>query len=89
MSLKTYNYIVSGRAAEDQSWTTTGTVRCEFHTLFNNVMQSSFRQMTGGKAIYGKPGIGCRGPYDIRKVEITQVKPGERIPNGVHSQHQG
>jgi hypothetical protein len=26
--------------------------------------------LTNGKAIYGKPGYGCRGPYGITRFEV-------------------
>ena len=27
-------------------------------------------RLTNGKAIYGKPGYGCRGPYGITRFEV-------------------
>jgi len=37
-------------------------------------MRESFDQLTHGKALYGMLGIGCKGPYDILRVLIEQMK---------------
>jgi hypothetical protein len=47
---------------------------CEFHETFDYAMNQTFSQLTNGKAVYGKPGIGCHGPYDIHSVLIEQEK---------------
>lgn len=69
---RTYQYAVHGTAAHDQTWSMSGTVVCEWHEVFELVMRESFRGLTGGKAIYGKPGVGCTGPYDIREFHIEE-----------------
>ena len=67
------HYIAEGIAASGQSWKTTGTVEVEWIDAFDAAMRDSFRQLTGGKAVFGKPGVGCRGPYEIRRFELTAV----------------
>jgi len=72
--VKAYQFAVEGTGAEDQSFTTSGTFTCEFHFAFDLAMRETFNQLTSGRAVYGKPGVGCSGPYDIHKIIIEQVK---------------
>lgn len=71
--IKPYRYTVEGTAAAGQTWTTQGQVATEIHDVLHVAMMESFDQLTSGKAVYGQPGKGCRGPYDIRRVTIEQV----------------
>jgi hypothetical protein len=70
---------MAGTAAGDQIWTTTGVVEIDGMGNFPEVpklaQRDSFLQLTQGKAVYAKPGIGCRGPYTIIKMLI------ERLPD--------
>jgi hypothetical protein len=72
-----YTYEVSGLATNGQTWTTNGKVTTEkagqFMLAINDAMMQSFNQLTNGKAIYGKPGVGCDGPYTITKVLLELV----------------
>jgi hypothetical protein len=70
---KSYHFAVSGSGAEGQTFHCLGEVLCEFSEVFDAAMTESFRQLTNGRAIYGSPGVGCRGPYDIQSVSIEQV----------------
>lgn len=70
---KSYRYSVIGSGAEGATFETSGTVMCELIEAFPLAMQETFRQLTNGRAVYGNPGIGCRGPYDIHRVTIDQV----------------
>jgi hypothetical protein len=71
---KYYSYTVEGTARDGQTWKTTGTVVAEFAAAFNDAMLDSFKQLTSGRAVFGKPGIGCNGPYDIHRFTIEQVR---------------
>ncbi len=71
---KTYNYSIEGTGGDGQTWTTTGTVTCGVDDMFMSVMRDSFDKLTSGRAIYGRPGVGCQGPYDMHKIVIEQVK---------------
>jgi hypothetical protein len=71
---KSYRYEVSGSAAGGQSWKTEGSVISTFELALVSVMVDSFRQLTGGRAVYGRPGEGCNGPYDIHRVVIEQIR---------------
>lgn len=67
-----YDYTVAGTAADNQTWVATGTVKGRFPTVFDAIMIEAFRKVTGGKAVYGKPGVGCAGPYQITAVTIER-----------------
>jgi hypothetical protein len=71
---KAYRYTVEGSGAAGQTFKTEGVVEAEFHDLFNTVMIDTFNQLTKGRAIYGKPGVGCQGPYDMHRVVVEQVQ---------------
>jgi hypothetical protein len=71
---KLFDYVISGSGADGQTWTTEGRVECEFIEAWDRANSDSFIKLTRGAAIYGKPGVGCRGPYDIHRVLIQQVR---------------
>jgi hypothetical protein len=65
-----------GDGAEGQTWTTTGEIETgalEFHNALTQVMRQSFQQLTKGNAIFGQPGVGCRGPYAITRYALEAV----------------
>jgi hypothetical protein len=70
---KTYNFEVIGTAADGQTWTVKGTVTCTFANVFDDAMRSAFSHLTAGKAVYGQPGVGCKGPYDVQSVTIERA----------------
>lgn len=69
-----YKYELSGTAADGQTWRTFGTIETQNGGQFLNVpmeaIAESFRRITAGKAVYGQPGAGCRGPYAITELII-------------------
>ena len=73
-----YRYSVAGRAAGEQTWEAKGVVEIDRPGDFPDVMQQamtdSYRQLTQGKAIYGKPGLGCNGPYTITRMLIEEMQ---------------
>ena len=71
-----YSFVITGSATESQTWTTSGEVTVtsyDFLDVPNEAMLQTFQQLTRGKAVYGKPGVGCRGPYTINSMTITRV----------------
>jgi hypothetical protein len=72
--IRTYHYVIHGSAADGQTFTLDGVMSCEFEDAQYVAMQAGFEQLTQGKAVFGKPGVGCKGPYDIDSILITQVK---------------
>lgn len=69
---KHYKYVVSGTAIDGQTWEIRGKIECEFIKLHALIMKDTFSKLTGGKAIFGKPGVGCEGPYEINRIFIEQ-----------------
>lgn len=67
-------YTVEGTAADGQKWKAEGEVadRLDWVLLADEALRAAFQQVTGGKAVFGKPGIGCRGPYKITRVEVKE-----------------
>lgn len=70
--IKRYTYQVKGTTAEGQTWTTEGAVECEWHAVFDRAMRETFQKLTQGEAVFGHPGLGCRGPYDITEMRILR-----------------
>jgi len=72
-----YRYTINGTGAGGTTWRTEGQVEIDKAGLFGNVpheaMMASFNQLTQGKAIYGNPGVGCRGPYDVTSMLIEKL----------------
>jgi hypothetical protein len=72
----TYRYTIDGIAADGQTWSTRGSVATDspgaFPAIVEEAMQQSFLQLTQGKAQYGRPGVGCRGPYRITRLLVEQ-----------------
>lgn len=66
-----YRFTIEGTAGDGQSWTTSGPVSGDFPKVLEDAMYASFEQLTKGKAVYGRPGVGCRGPYKIRTFTLT------------------
>jgi hypothetical protein len=79
----TYNFVVEGTAANGQTWIVSGVITRsrsgEFKEALDAVQDHVFMELTRGKAIYGKPGIGCRGPYTITALEIALEGSGEDV----------
>jgi hypothetical protein len=70
---KPYRFTVVGCGAGGATFETNGTIVCEFPDAFESALMETFTQLTAGRAVYGVPGLGCHGPYDIRRVIIEQV----------------
>lgn len=75
--MNAYKYEMQGTAADGQTWTTSGTVSVELSGQWPDVVDTaqreSFDQLTSGRAVYGKPGFGCRGPYQVNQFTIERV----------------
>ncbi|HEY7415674.1 MAG TPA: hypothetical protein VH593_10820 [Ktedonobacteraceae bacterium] len=73
-----YSYMVCGVSHEDNTWEVSGQVETELAGDFINTpsmaMQQAFEKLTQGKAVYGKPGWGCNGPYRVTKLYIQEEK---------------
>lgn len=69
-----FKYSIAGTAANEQTWSMQGTVECSFSNAHDMVMNQTFEALTDGKAVYGKPGQGCQGPYQITHFHIDAVE---------------
>lgn len=71
-----YAYRVQGTAADGQTWDVAGEVVTnglgEFMDTPSLAMRDAFMKLTGGRAQYGKPGVGCRGPYRVTHLSISE-----------------
>lgn len=73
--MKEFTYEVVYHGADGQSAICTGSIEVEpgdFQQALIQVMRRSFLQITQGKATYGQPGKGCRGPYQITRFLLQQ-----------------
>jgi hypothetical protein len=72
-----YRFEVAGTAADEQTWSYAGTLVCErqgdFPLLPGRAMVAAFRALTDGRAIFGKPGVGCNGPYTMTRMLIEAL----------------
>ena len=74
--LRKYHFEIQGSAGNGQTWKTSGIVEDDANDMmgvFDDAMRASFNQLTDGKAVYGKPGVGCVGPYELRIVVIEKL----------------
>lgn len=73
-----YSYEMSGKDSGAQTWKFTGTVTTkgagEFLSVPGQALKQSFEALTQGKAVYGNPGIGCKGPYRVTKLVIELLE---------------
>jgi hypothetical protein len=71
-----YAYQVQGTSADGQNWTVIGVVHTtglgEFMDAPALAMRDAFMKLTDGRAQYGRPGVGCRGPYEVTSLSITR-----------------
>lgn len=77
----TYTYHITGTASQGQTWATNGQVTAEpgdFTEVVQAALIGSFEDLTSGKAVYGRPGIGCDGPYRILELIIREKQEPKR-----------
>jgi len=81
MRTRTYRWNISGVDANLNAYHTSGVANHDTDRHLLEVMaqalQESFEQLTEGRAQFGKPGVGCKGPYTI--IAMTFVST-EHIP---------
>jgi hypothetical protein len=73
-----YHYQMSGTAAAGQTWETRGTVTTSEPGQFLNTatlaLRDTFDQLTQGRAVFGKPGLACDGPYRCTRLVIEELR---------------
>ncbi len=73
--MTTFDYTMSGESAGGQTWETTGAIELrqgDFSLAFDHAMRDTFEQLTSGRAVFGKPGLGCSGPYKVKKFSVEE-----------------
>lgn len=68
------NYTCSGTDATGKEWEVTGILQGTNpidHDVVNQLGSAVFNQLTQGKARFGHPGEGCKGPYSIKLVTLV------------------
>jgi hypothetical protein len=73
-----YQYKITVTGAGEQAWSTEGTLFVasgDFATAVGNILRHTFLQLTEGKAVFGQPGVGCQGPYEITELTFKRKKP--------------
>ena len=77
MSKRYFKYLIEGSARNNQTWSVSGEVfSSSAVAAYMEASADVFRQLTEGKAVYGRPGT-CQGPYQINRIQI------EPRPEGV------
>jgi hypothetical protein len=66
-------FVVEGTAADGQTYKCEGEVDGTYPEICTTACVAAFKQLTGGKAVYGQPGVGCRGPYKITRFELVTI----------------
>ena len=70
---KQFRFVVEGSARDGQTWSVSGDINAASAVrAFEQVASKAFRELTEGRAVYGKPGT-CQGPYDITLMKIERV----------------
>jgi len=73
-----YRYEVGGVGGDGGTWRVEGSMEIEvpghFYTLPDKIMREVFGALTQGKAIYGSPGVACRGPYTVDRMLIVRME---------------
>jgi hypothetical protein len=86
-----YSYEIEGTGANGQTWATTGEVESarSFFIIPTMAMEDSFKKLMVGRAVYGKPGLGCDGPYTIVRMVIERIDESgsKQADDPAHSRH--
>lgn len=67
-----WSYTVEGTNALRQTWAARGHVNAKFPEVLEEACRHAFLAVTAGKAQFGRPGVGCQGPYTINRVEVSR-----------------
>jgi hypothetical protein len=71
--VKHWTFQVSGLTTDGMAWQTSGVIEATANEVWELALMHSFHALTHGKAVFGKPGVGCKGPYEIKKVVVEQI----------------
>lgn len=68
-----WSFHVKGTAAGGHPWECRGEIEADPTDLMHRILSHSFHALTNGKAIYGHPGVGCKGPYEIVTLHVERI----------------
>jgi hypothetical protein len=72
-----FTFHVTGIDGNRQKWSFEGRTSDSgiggFVAMTDVVMEKVFLALTEGRALYGKPGVACSGPYQIRTLRIEEI----------------
>jgi len=71
-----YRYEIEGTGADGHRWSTGGLLDLKSDRIADAVEaahKDAFEKLTRGNAVYGQPGKGCRGTYQISKLMIEKI----------------
>lgn len=72
----TFKYLIETKDADEINIITTGDVdAADIFAALANAMRENFLKITEGKAVFGEPGKGCRGPYEVTKITLIKSLP--------------
>ena len=67
-----WKWTVEGAAADDQAFICSGDLTADIAVdgakFIESALRGTFAQLTHSKAVFGRPGVGCRGPYTTTRV---------------------
>lgn len=70
---------VSGTDANGEAWSVESRLDViepiDWARLYAAAIDGAFKTLTNGRAVYGKPGVSCRGPYRIAALHIEPDRP--------------
>lgn len=77
-AVRTYRYFVEGQDTTGEYWQIAGYVDALPGELFGHIWEvigaEVFLKLTGGLAVFGKPGLMCKGPYRIHEMTVKERK---------------
>ena len=80
-----FQYLMRGTAAQGQTWETQGLLRIlqgqPLHELMQAALSDTFHKLTSGNAVFGQPGVGCNGPYEVIEFHLYGLK---ETPHATH-----
>ena len=75
MSVEKWRFKIEGKTGGGNSYSTEGEIEADIAdpSIHRTAMLASFLQLTNGRAVFGTPGAGCRGPYSVTRFLLEKV----------------
>lgn len=75
--MQKYKFTIEGTTGDGNTYTTSGVVEeggADIIRACHAAMHDCFQQLTSGRAVFGNPGVGCRGPYQVTRFVLEIAK---------------